>query len=208
MNKEITKVIFPNKKINFFTFSILLLGFVTGCIFLVILKNSDKNIVINQISNYFKSINDNNYNYGTSLKNNLIINNFYVIIIWLLGLSIIGIIFQIFILYIKSFILGFTVSGMMLTYKIKGIISSLLYLVFGELLSLIGVLIISTVSTYFTLYLIKLIFKKKNRVVSNKKEIKKYCIMLLICVILVSLSSVLESFLLPKILKLIISWFI
>ena len=168
MNKEITKVIFPNKKINFFTFSILLLGFVTGCIFLVILKNSDKNIVINQISNYFKSINDNNYNYGTSLKNNLIINNFYVIIIWLLGLSIIGIIFQIFILYIKSFILGFTVSGMMLTYKIKGIISSLLYLVFGELLSLIGVLIISTVSTYFTLYLIKLIFKKKNRVVSNK----------------------------------------
>ena len=84
MNKEISKLVLPNKKINYFTVSILILGFLCGCIFLILLSNDDKTSTINQVTNYFNEIKDGSFNSGLAFKNNLIINYLYIISIWVL----------------------------------------------------------------------------------------------------------------------------
>lgn len=206
MNKEISKLIIPNRKTNYFTISILLLGFLCGCIFLIILNEEDKSNVINQITNYFTQINTNNIDSGLALKNNLIINYIYLFSIWILGLSLIGIILNIFIIYIKGFVIGFTISSMMITYSIKGIISSSIYLIFGQLLNILVVLIIGIYGFMFSFHLLKLIFEKKKD--NGRKMFKKYIIILIFCFIITFISSTIESFVFPKIIKAIITLFV
>jgi len=206
MNKEISKLVIPNKKINYFTLSIMILGFLCGCIFLIILSKEDKTNVINQITNYFTQINNNTFNNGLALKNNLIINYIYLFSIWLLGLSIIGIFINIFIIYIKGFVVGFTISSMMITYSVKGIISSLIYLIFSQLINMMTITIIGIYSFMFSIHLFKLIFNKKKD--NGRNMMKKYFIILIFCIILTFITSVIESYILPIIIKSIISLFI
>ena len=208
MNKETIRVILPNKKINIFSISIIILGFLTGCIFLIMLKETDKVAIIEQIKEYFITLKDNKYNIGTSFKNGLIMNNIYIIVMWILGLSIVGLILHIFILYIKGFIVGFSMSAIMLTFKIKGLFVGLLYLIFGQLLNILEITILGIYGISFTIFLIKTIFKKSRGTTNNRKEIKKYLTMLICLLLIAIISTCLETIILPTILKLIIKWLI
>ena len=206
MNKEITKLVLPNKKINYFTFSVLILGILCGCIFLIMLTEDDKTNVISQITNYFTNISNESINDGLALKNSLIINYIYILSIWILGLSIIGMILNVFIIYIKGFVVGFTISSMMLTYSFKGMISTLAYLVLGQLINIFVVIVIGIYGFMFSLNLIRLIFNKKKD--NGRKMIKKYIIILILSIIATFAASLLEAIVLPKALKLIITLFV
>ena len=94
--KNIITTIIPNKKINYFTFIVVTLGIVTGSIFLVLINQNDKSSVITQITNFMSNINTNNIDSVQALKNSLFNNFVYIILIWILGMSIIGIIFNVF----------------------------------------------------------------------------------------------------------------
>ena len=131
MNKKKTKlsnIILPSKKINYFVITILLFGVISGSIFLIVLNDTDKSNAILQIETFISNIDGNKIDNGLALKNSLIINYIFVGLIWGLGLSIIGVIFNIFLTYIKGFITGFSISSIFLTYKYKGILMGLLYI--------------------------------------------------------------------------------
>jgi stage II sporulation protein M len=123
-----------------------------------------------------------------------------------LGFSIIGLILNIFVIYLKGFIVGFTISSMILTYGAKGILSSLIYLLFGQLINIFVIIIIGIYGFMFSLNLLKLIFNKKKD--NGRKMMKKYIIILIICIVISFISSVLESFVLPNILKFIIGIYV
>ena len=61
MKKEmkLSDIILPNKKINYFVITILLLGVISGSIFLVTLNNTDKANTIQKIESFMQSINNN-----------------------------------------------------------------------------------------------------------------------------------------------------
>ena len=46
---NVSRLIVPNKKINIFVISILILGVITGSIFMTIINNNDKQVIINKI---------------------------------------------------------------------------------------------------------------------------------------------------------------
>ena len=51
MNKKINNglaIILPNKRINLFAIFILILGIISGSIFLIVLKDNDKNMIVEQ----------------------------------------------------------------------------------------------------------------------------------------------------------------
>lgn len=206
MNKEISKLVLPNKKINYFTVSILILGFLCGCIFLILLSNDDKTSTINQVTSYFNGIKDGSFNSGLAFKNNLIINYLYIISIWVLGLSLIGLLFNIFIIYIKGFVVGFTISAMMLSFKIKGILSATLYLLFGQIFNILIILLVGIYSFSFSIQLIKILSSKKK--VKNTGVVRKYLIILIGAIIFTFITSMLETFVLPNIIKIIIKLFV
>lgn len=200
-------IILPNKKINLFVFFVITLGIISGTIFFLALNETDKKLVVEQITNFFLNINNNNINNFNAFKNSLIENFVFVILIWILGMSIIGVIVNIFMMYLKGFILGFTLSSFFLIYGYKGLLAGTIYLVPAALINILITLIVGVYSVILTSYLWKIIFMKDK---SNNigKFLKKYLLILVICLILVLISSLCESFLVPALLKLVIKVFI
>lgn len=210
MNKKLNSglaLILPNKKVNLFVIFIVVLGIISGSLFLIVLNENDKSEVINEISTFMANINTNNINNLNSFKNSLIEGMILIILSWILGMSIIGVIFNIFFIYMKSFIIGFSISSFILVYKYKGILSSLIYVIPSQLINILIILILGVYTLLFSKYLFKMIFIK-DKTVNLGKFFKKYVLVFGICIILCLVSSLCEAYLLPSLLKVMIKLFI
>ena len=139
-------------------------------------------------------------------RSSLIINYIFVGLIWGLGLSIIGIIFNIFLTYIKGFVVGFSVASIFATYNYKGILMALLYLFPHQILNVIVVCVLTIYSIMFSLNLLEIIVTKK--VKKNYNMLKRYVVILLFSIIISFISSILEVYLFPNLLKIIIDLYV
>lgn len=210
MNRKLNSglaLILPNKKVNLFVIFIVVLGIISGSLFLMVLNENDKSEVINEISTFMANINTNNINNFNSFKNSLIEGMILIILSWILGMSIIGVIFNIFFIYMKSFTIGFSISSFILVYKYKGILSSLVYTVPSQLINILIILILGVYTLLFSKYLFKMIFLK-DKTVNLGKFFKKYVLVFGICIILCVISALCEAYLLPSLLKVMIKLFI
>lgn len=210
MNKKLNSglaLILPNKKVNLFVIFIVILGIISGSLFLMVLNENDKSEVINEIGTFMTNINTNNINNLNSFKNSLIEGMILIILSWILGMSIIGVIFNIFFIYMKSFTIGFSISSFILVYKYKGILSSLIYVIPSQLINILIILILGVYTLLFSKYLFKMIFLK-DKTVNLGKFFKKYVLVFGICIILCVISSLCEAYLLPSLLKVMIKLFI
>lgn len=210
MNKKLNRglaIIIPDKKVNTFIMFIIILGIISGSLFLVVLKDTDRNLVIEKINTFFTNINTNNINNIEAFKNAFIENIIFVILVWILGMSIIGIIINIFMIYLKGFIIGFSLSSFFLVYKYKGLLAALIYTFPTSIINILVCLLLGVYSVLFTINLRKIIFLKEKNY-NMKKFIKKYFLLLILCIILILISSLTESFLVPSLLKLVIKLFI
>ena len=202
---KLSDIILPSKKINFFVVTVLVLGLISGSIFLITLNSTDKANTILQIQTFFNNVSKNNINNGQALKNSLIINYTFIGVIWILGLTIIGVLFNIFLNYIKGFIIGFSISSIIATYKTKGLLAALLYVFPSQVFNVIIISVLTIYSIMFSSNLLKVVTSKKN---NNKLMLKKYTIILIFSIILSFISSLAEVYLFPNILKIIISLYV
>lgn len=209
MNAKIKKAIntiIPNKTINYFSFFIITLGIISGAIFLVLISQNDKTNVITQITNFMDNINTNNIDSVQALKNSLFTNFTYILLIWILGMSIIGILFNIFLIYIKGFVVGFSISSIIYVYGIKGILTSFIYIFPHQLLNIFAITILGIYSIMFTNNLYKQIIKNKS--IGFKHFIKKYVYILILTSIITIIATLLETFFTPALFKLFIKLFV
>ena len=205
-DKKLSNIILPNKKINFFVFTILILGLISGSIFLLNLNETDKHNTILQINNFVINLSKNKINIGQALKSSIIINYIFIFLIWVDGLSIIGVIFNIFLMYIKGFILGFSLSGILLCYKYSGLLLAIIYVLFGQLLSIIIIGVLTIYSIMFTKNFLNIIFSKTIK--KRNYMIKKYTIILIFSIIFIFIASIFEVYVFPNVLKMIISFYV
>ena len=134
----ILKEIQKNKYKYIFLLTIVLIGFITGFIFSNILSYSDHQVISEVLKKYFSGIKNNlDINYLGNFLNTFSINYLYMILIWVFGISIIGIILNPFILYFKSFIIGFSCGIIISVYSYLGILGSILYIFPHLLINLI-----------------------------------------------------------------------
>ena len=203
---NIFKLIIPNTRTNIIAFSVFIIGIITGSIFIMVINTNDKSLVVEHITKFFSNVNSSNYSYLDSLKNMLSLNYFYVIVIWVLGLSILGILVNIFLTYLKGFIIGFTTSSLIITYGFKSILAVILYIIPHTLINSLVIIILTIYSITFSRYLLIQIFQKKD--MKTKNFMKKYLIILLISVALTLVSSISEVYLFPFLLKLIIKLYV
>lgn len=203
---NIFKLIIPNTRTNIIAFSIFIIGIITGSIFIMVINTNDKSLVVEHITKFFSNVNSSDYSYLDSLKNMLSLNYFYVIVIWVLGLSILGILVNIFLTYLKGFIIGFTTSALIITYGFKSILAVILYIIPHTLINSLVIIVLTIYSITFSRYLLIQIFQKKD--MKTKNFMKKYLIILLIAVALTLVSSISEVYLFPFLLKLIIKLYV
>lgn len=204
MNEKLNRVkdiVLPNKRVNYFIFSVVIIGIITGSIFFTFISNNDKTEVINLINNFLTTIKDSTFDSGLALKNSLITNLILVVFIWIFGMSIIGLLFNVFIIYIKAFLLGFSVASLIGSLGIKGIVMAFIYVFPSQIINIIAIMILGIYSVIFSIHLIKLIMQKKN---SNNNIFKKYFVIFIFAIISSVISALSDSYLLPNLVKLVI----
>ena len=189
-----------NKKIIMFLLGLCIIGIVGGSLFITIISKNDQKLIIYYMNNFITNINK--INLKDAIINSLFTNMLYIISVWLLGISVIGIPIVIFMYFSKIFTLGFSISAFIITYKLKGLVLALLYVFPTQILN-IGIY------TLITLYSIKIsnnliysVFNKKE--INMKKIINKYIYILVICLSVSIFSLLYENIILPFILKKII----
>ena len=201
--KKIKSIIVPSKKINYFIFSVLMLGIISGCIFLTILSETDKELVTSQISDFTTLVSGNDVDMMGTFYNSLITNVIFAVMLFVLGMTIVGLICNIFIIYIKGFVLGFSLASIIYTLGFKGILVSFLYVFPTQLLNILVILLLGIYSVMFSFNLIRQIRTGKG----SGRYLKKYSVIFAFCLIIGMIASGSEAFLLPNLMRLCSSLF-
>lgn len=176
----------------------LLISFIFGMFFITILSSTDKVTLKEYITNFFTSIKQGKI---ISLYKTLINNNLGILITSILAFSVVLFPLVIVIIFYKGFTLAFTITSLIYTFKIKGIILAIVY-VFP---SLIFNLVFYFIMCYYSFKLSLILFNKAiNKDTTNiNKFLKKYLVIILVCIAFVSLFSLYDTYLLPSLIKLV-----
>ena len=200
MDKLLNNIKF-DKRYVFFCLILVILGIATGAIFIVILNSTDKSLVIEYISAFIDSIKNNTINYLDTFKNVIIINYIILGIIIFIGFTYFLIPINIIILFYKAFIIGFSLGSFVLTYKIKGLILSFIYIFPHLVINIILFSLLTAFTMKLSFKMIKCIIKKKE--VNIRQYFNKYISVLLFLIIIITFSSLYEAFIAPIALKLV-----
>ena len=193
------------KKLNINKLLLLLLFlslvfFLLGFFYISILDNENKLLIKDNINNYLNAIKTNNVKYEITFIRTTTSNILTDLVIWLSGISLIGIIF-IFLIYIfKCFLLSFTITSILYNFKLKGIIFATIYIV-PMLINMITIFFLTYYAISFSIMLFNHFFRKKDY--NRKVIVKRYLKILIISLIISLSSSIFETFIVPKIIKLI-----
>ena len=196
-----TKIIdFMKKKKLFSTLIITgIIGIIIGGLFLLFLNDASLEIMKNSINTYFSNIKNNSVDYSNNFIVGLI-NSFSIgIIIWLLGISMVGLILIIFMFGIKCFMMSISFFSIIHLYGFNGILLSIIYII-PYLINIIILFILSYYAISFSILIFKYFFRGVDY--NRKVIIKRYFKILGLCLIGFLITTLIDVFLVPKILLL------
>lgn len=193
--------IIKQKKLYRIIITLMLFGIISGILFIFFISKESKTKALVSIKNFFDLMNTSiGINYGKSLLNTLVNNIGYVLLIWLLGISIIGLPITIVLAFMKSFIVGFSISSIISCYKAKGILGAFLYVFPHQIIILFIYLLLSFYSISFSIKLFKSLFLKQT--INFRVVMQKYIKILLISLIGIIIVSLYEVFISTYFIKL------
>lgn len=200
MNK-IRRLFYINKRGIICILVITIIGIIAGSLFFYLLNGSDKEMVISSIGDFFDNIN--NINYEMSIKSNLIFNFCLILVIWLLGISIIGIPIILIIYFLKSFSLGFILVSIISKYGFKGVIYAFIYLFPHNVINLLSFALLSIYGVICSFRMVSNFSKDKK--IDLSPIFSRYRLVLIICIIISLLCSLYQTFIVPNILKVLLN---
>ena len=189
------------KIINSKAFRILVGLFIIGILLGIItfIMSNDKT---NDIINYFDLIKNNKFNYINNLFNNIYYNNKTIFLIWICGFIFPLVIIIPFLVIFKGISISFTISSIIYSFKLKGVLLSLI-LLFP--CTIINILVIILISYYYFNYCNKTynIFKS-NKSINIKNYFKNYFYQYIILSIVLMLSILFETYITSNIFKFVL----
>lgn len=197
---KLKNIISSNKKIFVFLISLSIVALVFGSSLPIFLSSDDKKLVNEYLISFVDGVRA-SCDYLFLLKNSLINNGGFALIVWLLGVSIIGVPIVLFLFFSKCFILGFSITSIILNYGFKGILFSLVYIFPHQVINILVYALITNYSLIFSLKIIFLIIKKHD--FNIRVAFNKYFKIFVFCLIVLILSSLYETFVSPVVFKFI-----
>lgn len=190
-----------DRRILYTNLILLGLGVIFGIIFLISTSSLDKSIIKSEITDYIEVFSNNSVtfsNFINSFKSNVM----YIILICIFSCFYILSPLNLFINFYKGMQMGFLVSSAILTYKLKGILYSLLLLFPHHIIMTALIVLYSTIMIKYSLKLFKA--TKENKNLNIGLFIKRVAILFLGALIICLISSLLEIYLNSFLLKLIL----
>lgn len=194
--KELINKIRQNKLVTLLII-IMIISIILGILFPAIITKEDKSLIIDSVKTFISGIKQNNINYLSGILQSISNNSLVTILVWILGISIIGIPLILLIIFFKGFLIGFSFTSILITYGISGIIKAIIYTL-PNIGNLLATFLLGYYAITFSIMIFKNIFKKENR--NWQPIVKRYIKIGLFFLIFSILISLVECFLIPKIL--------
>lgn len=195
-----------NKNLIVYLVTILFLciGIVIGIYSVKYMGDVERNQLISYLNGSFQNITllegNNKYVLFEAIKNNL----FTVLVIWFLGLSMLGIPLILVIDLFKGFTIGFTSSIVINGLGSKGILINLLTIFPQNIIYIFCIIISSVISMEFSFTLLKSnSLKSINNTNTNLAQIVSYSILFMFIIVVMFIGILLEVYVLPDILNLV-----
>ena len=192
-----------NKNLFVFLVVIIAVGVAAGSIFVTLLNDSDKFMVSDYLNNFLNNLSTNNLNYSGTLINTIIFTLGAALLIWLLGISVIGFILILLFLFIKAFSLGFSIGSIIINFNFKGILLAGAYIVPHHIINMMIYLLISSYALVLSYRLINSFTKKQS--FEFKSVFNRYLFILGFSVVVLLISVLYEVYGAPKLINLIVS---
>ncbi len=207
MNKLVDKLkkrVTINRKMFLFLFTLFMVGMIFGSLFVAILKESDQTLIKDSLKQFFTGVTNHTIVPEKAFISSIISQITYVLIVWLLGISVIGFPIVLIFYFSKAFTLGFSIGSILLHYKTKGVLLTLGYIFPHQILNFF-------IYTILAIYSLSLSLKIFNALVHKKKIdfrfiLNKYLLILLLSILGILVSSVFEVFVMPKIVEFIMTF--
>ena len=184
-----------DKRIIKVSILLMLMGIISGIVFFIITSGLDKMIVKNELLEY-TSISNIKFSLS-SLVNSFKYNIIYVIVITICSVMYLFSPVILFVNYYKGLVIGFLVSSFIYSFKLKGILYSLVSLFPHHIIMCIFIIVYSSIMFNISLKLIRGTLNKESICLSIfvKKILLLFIIGLIICLVSSILEVVLNNYL-------------
>ena len=206
MKKILDKIksnIKTNKNMLIFLSIVGIVGIIIGTILNIALNSDDSKLVSEYLNDFIYNIQNNNLDYKGSFLNSLISNLGYIIFIWLLGISVIGLPITLFIFFTKTFVIGFSISSIIVNYKLKGCLLALAYIFPHMIINIFVYIILTMYSLSLSIKMLQTIIKRQS--LDFRFIMHKYIKILLISIIIIVITSAIEIYITPILMRFVIS---
>jgi len=187
----------------FFMILIFILGVVAGALAIRVLPDEQKTEMIHYLHIFFKDLIQGveNTSSGGSLIGSVMFNNAKTIILmWLLGFTIIGIPFVLFILFTRGFIIGFTVGFLVNEYVVRGLLFAIASVLPHNIFAIPAILVMSVSATKFSLLLVR---RKTYGKMNIWYEVMRYSVLCICLLVMMFLAALLEVYISPVFMKIV-----
>lgn len=187
----------------FFMTLIFVIGVVVGALAVRTLPDEQKTELISYLHIFFTDLShgtENNIS-GTAMISSVMFNNAKTIILmWLLGFTIIGIPFVLFILFTRGFIIGFTVGFLVNEYVMRGLLFAFASVLPHNFFAIPAILVMGVSATKFSLLLVR---RKTYGKINLWYEAIRYSMLGMIMLVVMLFSALLEVYISPVFMKLV-----
>ncbi|CRK84000.1 stage II sporulation protein M [Neobacillus massiliamazoniensis] len=194
-----------HSSIFLFIVVLFLMGVIFGAIVVNSMSITQKEDLFYYLSQFFGQISngkvaDNNDLFTQSFLH----NSKFIGLMWILGISIIGLPVILILLFIKGMVVGFTVGFLVNQMGMKGFLLAFVSILPQNLITIPVFIMMAAFSVIFSMRMIKKQFMKKYAQ-PVLPYFKKYIFVLLISIVFISAASGIEAFLSPWLMKMLIT---
>lgn len=187
----------------FFMILLFIVGVVVGALAVRTLPDEQKIELINYLHIFFTGLTQGTENTtsGTMMISSVMFNNAKtVVLMWILGFTIVGIPFVLFILFTRGFIIGFTVGFLVNEYVMRGLLFAVASVLPHNFFAIPAILVMSVAATKFSLLLVR---RKTYGKVNLWYEAVRYSTLCMLMLIVMLFAALLEVYISPVFMKLV-----
>lgn len=200
-------MIFKDIKQNFMLYFLLVLalmiGISTGAITINVLNKGQNQSLISFLDSFFQVLNQEKIDSLILLKHSIINNLQTILLVWILGITVIGAPIVFFIVALRGFIVGFTVGFLINELGFKGFIFSLITILPQNIFVIPGIILLSALSINFA----KKIITSKRKLGANLNfvsELGRYSLNIAFLSLLFFVGSLVEAYITPIFMRLLL----
>ena len=188
-----------------FIIVLFLMGVICGSIIVNSLSFTQKEDLLYYLTRFFGEVETGTVTASSAMFAESVKHNIqYIGLIWILGISIIGIPLILILLFLKGMVVGFTVGFLVNAMSWKGFQIALVAVLPQNIILVPIMIFITTLSLALSMQLISRVFLKQVRQ-PIKPILLKYVLSFIVCILLIVGAGVIEAYFSPSLMKAIVS---